>query len=140
MAGFPVASARRDEELAARWAQIFEVREVALRALEEARAAKMIGSSLEARVAVTATDPLFTTLANYQHELRYAFIVSQVDVVKTDDAAAPDIAVKVFKADGQKCERCWNYSMRVGEFTRYPTVCERCVEALAEIEAEGASS
>jgi isoleucyl-tRNA synthetase len=140
MAGFPVASARRDEELAARWAQIFEVREVALRALEEARAAKMIGSSLEARVAVTATDPLFTTLANYQHELRYAFIVSQVDVVKTDDPAAPDIAVKVFKADGQKCRRCWNYSTRVGEFTRYPTVCERCIEALAEIEAEGGAA
>ncbi|MGH9942214.1 MAG: isoleucine--tRNA ligase [Pyrinomonadaceae bacterium] len=139
-AGFPVASARRDEELAARWAQIFEVREVALGALEEARAAKMIGSSLEARVEVTATDPLFTTLVNYQHELRYAFIVSQVDVLKTGDAAAPDIAVKVFKADGGKCERCWNYSTRVGEFTRYPTVCERCVEALAEIEAEGASA
>ncbi len=138
-AGFPVAASRRDDALDARWAQIFEVREVALGALEEARAAKMIGSSLEARVAVTATDPLFTTLMNYQHELRYAFIVSQVDVVKTEDAAAPDIAVKVFKADGAKCGRCWNYSTRVGEFTRYPAVCERCVEALAEIEAEGVS-
>ena len=31
--------------------------------------------------------------------------------------------------------RCWNYSVRVGESSRYPTVCERCVEALEEIEA-----
>jgi isoleucyl-tRNA synthetase len=137
LAGFPLASARRDEELAARWAQIFETRDVALRALEEARTAKQIGSGLEARVEVTAKDPIFTTLMSYQSELRYAFIVSQVDVRKTDDAQSPDIAVRVFKASGQKCERCWNYSERVGDFARYPTVCERCVEALAEIEAEG---
>jgi isoleucyl-tRNA synthetase len=77
-------------------------------------------------------------MMKYQAELRYVFIVSQVGVVKTDDAASPDIDVKVFRADGQKCERCWNYSTRVGEFHRYPTVCERCIEALAEIEAEGA--
>jgi isoleucyl-tRNA synthetase len=43
----------------------------------------------------------------------------------------------VRRADGQKCERCWNYSVRVGESARYPTVCERCVEALEEIEASG---
>jgi isoleucyl-tRNA synthetase len=137
LAGFPLASARRDEELASRWAQIFETRDVVLRALEEARTNKQIGSGLEARVEVTAKDPVFATLMNHQAELRYAFIVSQVDVQKTEDAQSPDIAVKVFKAAGRKCERCWNYSERVGDFARYPTVCERCVEALAEIEAEG---
>jgi len=42
----------------------------------------------------------------------------------------------VQKADGKKCERCWNYSTRVGENSRYPTVCERCSEALAEIEGQ----
>jgi isoleucyl-tRNA synthetase len=140
LAGFPVASGRRDEELNARWARIFETRDVALRALEEARTNKQIGSGLEARVEVTAKDPVFTTLMNYQHELRYAFIVSQVDVLKTEDARSPDISVRVFKAAGRKCERCWNYSERVGEFTRYPTACERCVEALAEIEAEGGAA
>ena len=45
--------------------------------------------------------------------------------------------MRVERAAGGKCERCWNYSVLVGEFTRYPSVCERCVEALAEIEAEG---
>jgi isoleucyl-tRNA synthetase len=138
LAGFPVVAAtRRDAKLDERWSQIFEVRDVALRALEEARAAKEIGSSLEARVELRLKDPLFATLSKYQDELRYVFIVSQVGVVKTDDAASPDIGAKVFRARGQKCERCWNYSERVGEFNRYPTVCERCVEALAEIEAEG---
>jgi isoleucyl-tRNA synthetase len=141
LSNFPVVLPHgRDEELAARWAQVFEVREVALRALEEARAAKVIGSSLEARVEVKLKDPLFTTLSKYQEELRYVFIVSKVGVVKTDDAASPAISVQVFRADGKKCDRCWNYSGRVGEFNRYPTVCERCIEALAEIEAEGATA
>ena len=48
-------------------------------------------------------------------------------------------AVAIQKADGQKCERCWNYSVRVGEFERYPTVCERCAEALGEIEKAAAA-
>ncbi|MDT7604318.1 MAG: isoleucyl-tRNA synthetase [Acidobacteriota bacterium] len=140
LASFPVVAGVRDAKLAERWSQIFEVREVVLRALEEARAAKQIGSGLEARVELKLTDPLFTTMSNYQHELRYVFIVSQVGVVKTDDTSSPDIDVKVFRAEGSKCERCWNYSTHVGEFHRYPTVCERCIEALAEIEAGGASS
>jgi isoleucyl-tRNA synthetase len=140
LAGFPLATSTRDAKLASRWAQIFEVREVVLRALEEARAAKQIGSSLEARVELKLKDPLYATLSEYQDELRYVFIVSKVGVVKTGDAASPDIGVEVFRAGGGKCERCWNYTERVGEFHRYPTVCERCIEALAEIEAEGASS
>ena len=44
------------------------------------------------------------------------------------------LAVRIEKADGEKCERCWNYSTHVGESQRYPTVCERCVAALEEIE------
>ena len=41
------------------------------------------------------------------------------------------------RAHGAKCERCWNYSTHVGENADYPTLCERCVAALAEIEADG---
>jgi isoleucyl-tRNA synthetase len=46
----------------------------------------------------------------------------------------------VARAEGEKCERCWNYSARVGESARYPTACERCVPALAEIEREGGAA
>jgi isoleucyl-tRNA synthetase len=69
--------------------------------------------------------------------LRYLFIVSQVSLALLEEDAAGDVRVRVERAAGQKCERCWNYSTFVGEFTRYPAACERCVEALAEIEAEG---
>ena len=68
------------------------------------------------------------------------FIVSQVVVdASAGDGFAqsetlPGLAIKIERADGKKCERCWNYSTRVGENARYPTVCERCSEALAEIE------
>jgi isoleucyl-tRNA synthetase len=46
---------------------------------------------------------------------------------------------KIELAPGEKCERCWNYSTRVGESETYPTVCERCVAALEEIEQEQSS-
>ena len=56
-------------------------------------------------------------------------------------SAAPDgLEIEVQRAEGAKCERCWNYSLAVGTFTDYPTVCERCFAALGEIvEAAGES-
>jgi isoleucyl-tRNA synthetase len=70
-------------------------------------------------------------LKKYQSELRYVFIVSQVVLA---EAQTGEMEIRIKRADGSKCERCWNYSTRVGEFERYPTVCERCAEALKEIE------
>jgi isoleucyl-tRNA synthetase len=133
--------AERDATLRARWAQLFEIRDVVLRNLEDARISKLIGSSLEAHVRLRAkTRRDYDLLESLRDELRYLFIVSQVSLTFADEgdgARSGPVEVEVMKADGTKCERCWNYSTRVGEFTRYPTVCERCVEALAEIEAEG---
>ena len=140
LAEFPLVSNRRDARLAENWVRLFEVRDEVLRALEEARVAKLIGSGLEARVEIVAAEPAYSLLAAYRDQLRYVFIVSQVGVRKTDDPSAPPVRVTVARAEGQKCERCRNYSARVGEFARYPTVCERCIEALAEIEAEGAAA
>ncbi|HEX8069867.1 MAG TPA: isoleucine--tRNA ligase [Pyrinomonadaceae bacterium] len=137
LADFPVIVGARDADLRARWAELFAVRDEVLRALEEARVAKLIGSGLDARVEIIARDPVYSLLADYGEELRYVFIVSQIGVVKTGDENAPAVRVTVARADGQKCERCWNYSTQVGAFNRYPTACERCVVALAEIEAEG---
>jgi isoleucyl-tRNA synthetase len=67
------------------------------------------------------------------------FIVSQVEVLPFDGPANSDdpepFHVEILKAEGKKCDRCWNYSIHVGENPRYPTICERCSEALAEIES-----
>ena len=138
VAEFPVVlSAEREAGLLDRWSRLFEVRDVVLRALEEARTAKLIGSSLEAHVRVEARRPIYELLESYREELRYLFIVSQVSLTLLEEEAGEDVRVTVERASGSKCERCWNYSTLVGTFTRYPVACERCVEALAEIEAEG---
>jgi isoleucyl-tRNA synthetase len=72
--------------------------------------------------------------------LRYIFIVSEVHLSQAGiEAGDEHLDVEVSRAAGEKCERCWNYSTRVGESTRYPTACERCVEALLEIEREEAA-
>lgn len=141
LAEFPVAASVKDIETGARWERIFEVRDVVLRALEEARVAKVIGSGLEARVELFATAETYKLLEGYRDELRYIFIVSQVELLRAEEGQAADsVSVKIERADGEKCERCWNYSVRVGESARYPTACERCVAALAEIEREGVVS
>jgi isoleucyl-tRNA synthetase len=133
----PMASGHRDEELAARWEDLFKVREEVMRALEAARVAKLIGGSLEAAVDITASGKTYDLLAGYRDDLRFAFIVSQVSLTRAETG---DMSIRVRRAEGQKCERCWNYSTHVGEAERYPTVCERCVAALEEMEASGGLS
>jgi isoleucyl-tRNA synthetase len=84
---------------------------------------------------LSAPDPLFSLLERHRNQLRYLFIVSDVVLEKTaatnGDAG---LRIKVMRAPGTKCERCWNYSTHVGEDRSYPTVCERCSAVLAEIE------
>ncbi len=144
LAELPAASGNRDEELAARWEKLFEIRNDVLTKLEGMRISKLIGSSLDARVVIHSYGERYQLLKRYEDELRYLFIVSQVEIVDHGDSlndfqldAPPHdlFAVEVHRANGEKCERCWNYSTRIGESSRYPTVCERCVEALEEIEA-----
>ena len=129
LAEFPKTAENVDGTLLSDWERIYAIRDEVLKALEEARNVKEIGSSLEAKVVLTADKGTTMFLLNYYEDLRYIFIVSQVEVHEGDA-----ISVRIEKADGAKCERCWNYSTRVGEFVQYPTVCERCIMALTEIE------
>ena len=129
LAEFPPAAESDHSEFLARWERIFAIRDEVLKALEEARNAKQIGSSLEAKVVLTADAETTRFLLDYFDQLRYIFIVSQVEVHEGN----ADASVQILKANGAKCERCWNYSTRVGEFEKFPTVCERCNEALKEI-------
>jgi isoleucyl-tRNA synthetase len=147
MAEFPDAEsliAKIDPQKKEAWEELANVRSAVLVKLEEARNAKSIGGSLEAKVSLYSSLPkLQSILKSYAMQLPALFIVSQVQVleaapVTVDGGVSSGVAVRIDKADGKKCERCWNYSTHVGENPRYPTVCERCTEALAEIEG-GAS-
>ncbi|PSH05122.1 MAG: isoleucine--tRNA ligase [Acidobacteria bacterium] len=128
----------RDREQAAvirsDWDYLFTVREQALKQLEELRNNKTIKANLEARVSITASGDECRRLLQYADKLAAFFVVSQVEVKK--GAAESAIAIEVGKAVGEKCERCWNFSTRVGEDKNYPTVCERCSANLAIIEGE----
>jgi len=116
------------------WTTLRAVRDDVLKALEEARNNKLIGTGLEAQVLLTASDPLYALLKRHEAELRYLFIVSSVTLSEGAGNGTGSVRVEIKKADGQKCERCWNYSTRVGEDKNYPTVCERCSAVLKEIE------
>ncbi len=129
LAEFPKASDADNSRLLADWERIFTIRESVLKSLEEARTAGEIGASLMAKVVLTVDKETTWFLADHFDELRYIFITSQVEVHEGDA-----FGVQILKADGEKCERCWNFSTRVGESERYPTVCERCQAALEEIE------
>jgi isoleucyl-tRNA synthetase len=122
------------------WELLSRVRAEVLKALEAARNEKKINAGLEAKVLLNAELELKAKLKQYLPLLPGLFIVSQVDFLNAGSGdfrsdVIPGLEVSVLKADGKKCERCWNYSTRVGENSRYPTICERCSESLAEIEA-----
>jgi isoleucyl-tRNA synthetase len=124
---------------------LLTVREEVLKALEPERAAKTISSGLEARVTLSSSGNLADLLRKYSASLPALFIVSQVEIATAPlEGAAPTatiegLQIRVERAKGAKCERCWNYSTHVGESADYPTLCERCVAALAEIERAGAA-
>src|SRR6202030_1344959 len=137
------------KDAAEKWERLAQVRSAVLVALEQARAAKIIGGGLEAKVHLHA-GPEAVGLQKLLEEklsvLPALFIVSQVVIHPSAIAASipaetlPGLTIKIERADGAKCERCWNYSKHVGENSRYPTVCERCTEALAEIESTQAGA
>jgi isoleucyl-tRNA synthetase len=117
------------------WTTLRSVRDEVLKALEEARNNKLIGTGLEAHVTLAASDPVYSVLARHAGQLRYLFIVSSVTLTNASGNGTGSLRVEVRAADGTKCERCWNYSIHVGEDKTYPTVCERCSLVLKEIGA-----
>jgi isoleucyl-tRNA synthetase len=123
------------------WELLAKVRGEVLKALETARnEKKLINSGLEAKVLLNADLELKSKLKHHLAQLPALFIVSQVELLSAGTGefrsdAVPSLEISVQRADGKKCERCWNFSTHVGENLRYPTVCDRCSEAIAEIEA-----
>jgi isoleucyl-tRNA synthetase len=121
------------------WDRLFEARSHVGKALERARAAKIIGASLDARVALYAADSLRDALAKDRHELPSLLIVSDVALAGYDqrpshaEALTPDLAVVVERAPGEKCARCWAYRTDVGADPRRADVCARCAGVLAAV-------
>jgi isoleucyl-tRNA synthetase len=142
-------AAWKQPELAEKWVKLRELRTETNKVLEQARSAKDIGSSLEAKVLIHVADsdwkavlqslnPADSLASNGIDELRYLFLASQVELLDSADRIAgmkyatqtETLSIGVADAEGQKCDRCWNYSTHVGESEEHPLLCERCVEAV----------
>ncbi|MEB3222100.1 MAG: isoleucine--tRNA ligase [Candidatus Sericytochromatia bacterium] len=127
-----------DPILKARWEQVASWRVVALKALEQARQAKLIGSALDAAVTLYPREDAMRShlQALGPAMLAQILIASEVSLAPEGaplPAEAPSeapLAVRVERASGQKCQRCWCYSQSVGRHGAHPTLCDRCVDVV----------
>ncbi len=120
------------------WELLLKVREVVNLKIEHARNAGLVGSSLEAKVILWAAEPVYSLLMELGDELRFLFIVSQIEIFGLDEIN-PEInperkteinilEIEIIKSLGQKCDRCWHRVFDVGSIKEHPGVCPRCVE------------
>jgi isoleucyl-tRNA synthetase len=116
-------------ERAAEWERLVPVREQVLKALDAAREDRVIGSSLEAAVVLQAGADLYPLLERFEPELPGWFIVSHVHL---EPGRNEGLEIRVERARGDKCERCWKYKTDVGSNDDFPTVCASCASVLPE--------
>jgi isoleucyl-tRNA synthetase len=124
-----------DDTLKREWDRLLEVRREVARALELARARKLIGSGLEASVRITSAPEDLPALLRAKHALLPTlFIVSRVDLgpapagtVHYESQEIPGLVIDVERAPGDKCERCWLRRPTVGASPAHPSLCDRCV-------------
>ena len=119
-----------NEELRAKWEKIVKIKEIVSKKLEEARAEKIIGHSLNAKVTLFAEGDLYKFIKENKELLQTVFIISNLEVEENQRTNEEKLGVKIEQAEGEKCERCWMYSTTVGEDKENPTICHRCSEAL----------
>lgn len=125
-----VNSQYENEELRAKWEKIVKIKEIVSKKLEEARAEKIIGHSLNAKVTLFAEGDLYKFIKENKELLQTVFIISNLEVEENQRSNEEKLGVKIEQAEGEKCERCWMYSTTVGEDKENPTICHRCSKAL----------
>ncbi|MDP8176107.1 isoleucine--tRNA ligase [Pasteurella skyensis] len=118
------------------WQQLLAVRTEVNRVLEQARNDKVIGGALEAKVTLYVNKELQESLEKLRNELRFVLITSQVILKPLAEADVEvgelaGLAVKVERAEGEKCPRCWHFSTDIGSHSQHDAICGRCVENVA---------
>ena len=128
----PNVDAFADRELLGVWDRLLGVREQVNSALEQKRKDKIIGTSLGARVSITARGPVGGLLDVRRAELPMLLNVSDVSLSVGATGGDDDVHVEVDKSSGVKCGRCWRFVAAVRTEPEWAGICNRCVEALAE--------
>ena len=118
-----------DHDLVDRWRSLIEVRDRVNKAIEEARQAKVVGTSLEASVTLRGAGAIAELLQGYRATLPMLLIVSEVRLDTAADRTAP-LAVTVARAGGTRCDRCWRYVPTVAGDAGHAGLCDRCVVAV----------
>ncbi|WP_313510492.1 isoleucine--tRNA ligase [Enterococcus sp.] len=127
-------------ELLDQWSAFLDFRDNVLKALEEARNAKLIGKSFEAKVTVYPSEPVATLLKAIDSDIPQLLIISpdffevaEAGTAVPEDAYVfEDVAILVEKAEGEVCERCRQMRKDVGSHDHLPTLCGHCAEIVEE--------
>lgn len=130
----PEASGGFDKDFMDYWDKIHAVRDDVKKALENARAAKVIGASLDAELTLYAEGDMYKFLEKADN-LKEIFIVSKVNVLEQQGGefkGEQPVGITVSPAGGKKCARCWSYSESVGQNSEHPKICDRCAKVLGE--------
>jgi isoleucyl-tRNA synthetase len=125
---FPVENIEyNDEKLIEKWDRIFKVKEDLAKNIEEARASKLIGSSLDARIEIHTSGDDFKFVTENKEAIQLVLIVSELEIFESEE-----YKVVVDKAYGDKCARCWTYSPYVGRDLKHEYLCKKCIDNIAE--------
>lgn len=131
LANYPEPNDMYDnKELTEKWNKIIKLKDIVAKELENARAEKKIGNSLNAKITIYAEGEQYKFIKENLELLQTVFIVSALEVEENARKDEVKLGVKVEQAPGEKCERCWMYSETVGEDKEHPTICHRCSENL----------
>ncbi|MBI4208826.1 MAG: isoleucine--tRNA ligase [Deltaproteobacteria bacterium] len=144
--GWKIEKEWHNLELASQWETLLEIRGEILKPIEIARQQGTLGSSLEARVEIKPAKSHLELLQRYRDGLPTLLIVSQVNLVSNALADGswksplwPEMEIRVDRARGSKCQRCWNYKEEVGTFLEAPDLCGRCFDVIKSHSVHGST-
>ncbi|AMA64847.1 Isoleucine--tRNA ligase [Candidatus Arsenophonus lipoptenae] len=116
------------------WDTLFIVRNEVNKVLEKARRKKIINSSLDASVTLYVNTELYKKLNELGDELHFILLTSDAKVmnitkapVQAHNGELNGLKITFKKAEGNKCPRCWHYSVDIGSDVNYPELCARCI-------------
>lgn len=129
LAAFPTANKELiDLPLEQEWEAVWRIREAVNKKIEEKRVEKVIGHALDAKVVLTVSAEDYKVLTGLGDEMKDVFIVSQIEVLQ-----GAELTIEVMKAEGVKCERCWQYATDVTTEGPFPNTCKRCRDTLTSL-------
>ena len=110
------------------WSHVLDVRGLANKKIEALREQGAVGSSLQAELKILAPSDIYKNLSFFDKELKYIFIVSNIALEESKNA----LEVEVNASKNNKCERCWHYVADIGQNSKHPEICKRCISNLYE--------